>query len=146
MSIDPPQTAKGSTGPIVILVFVSILLLAAMAVFGMLAFDILPGRGDNTPDPVAALEASDFTIVRSASGESSSTIQVDVVVTNTSNTPVENAQIIVQCEDSGYVSAIKDVPPLESEAKAQVPLQLNGTGSPSCSEPDISFSAKREDE
>lgn len=144
MSIEPPKTGKGPSGPIVILVFISILLLVIIIIFGMLAFVIdLPGD-DESPDPATALTAEDFTIISSATGRETSTIFVDVVVMNTSDKPVEDAQMIVQCKDGGYVSAIRTVPRLESEAKAVVEMQLSGTGSPSCSDPDIAFSSIRE--
>ena len=145
MSVEPPKTGRGSAGPIVILVFVSVLLLAAMAIFGMLAFDILPGRG-GTSDPAAALTASRFEVVNAASGEESATVQVDLRVKNTGDEPVEQAQVLIQCEDNGYVSAIQDVPRLESQAETELQMQLNGTGSPTCTDPDISFSSIREGE
>lgn len=143
MSIEPPKTGKGFSGPIVILVFISILLLAAMAVFGMLAFDILPGQG-GTGDPASALTASDVSVVNAASGENSATVQIDLRVKNTGDDPVEGAQVLVQCEDNGYVSAIQNVPRLEREAEVDLQMQLNGTGSPKCTAPDISFSSVRE--
>lgn len=145
MSIDPPQTGKGNSGPIVILVFVSVLLLMAVAIFGMLAFGIdLPGRGSSAPDPAKALTASEFTIVNSATGENTATVHVDMVVLNTSDKTVEGAQVLVQCEDGGYVSAIQEVPPLESDAKTVMAMQLNGTGEPACGDPVIAFSPLRE--
>jgi hypothetical protein len=144
VSIEPPKSGKGTSGPIIILVFVSILLLVVILIFGMLAFVIdSPGGEDNGPDPATALTAEDFTIVSSATGKDTAAIQVDVVVMNTADEPVEDAQIIVQCEDGGYVSAIRNVPPLESEAKTVVQLQLSGTGNPACSDPDIAFSSTR---
>lgn len=147
MSIEPPRTGKGMPGPIVILAFLSILLLMVIGIFGALAFDVnIPGRSSSPPDPASALSASDFDIVSSATGKDTATLQVDLVVTNTSDQTVEDAQVLVQCEDGGYVSAIQNVPPLESEAKTVVQMQLNGTGAPVCSEPDISFSPLREGE
>lgn|GEM_PF-2840530 len=147
MSIEPPKTGKGMPGAIVILAFLSILLLMVIGIFGALAFDVnLPGRANSAPDPASALSASDFDIVSSATGKDTATLQVDLVVTNTSGQTVEDAQVLVQCEDGGYVSAIQNVPPLESEAKTVVQMQLNGTGAPACAEPDISFSPMREGE
>lgn len=145
MSIEPPKTGKGTSGPIIILVFVSVLLLVVILIFGMLAFVIdQPGSEDEGPDPAPTLSASDFRIITSATGKDTATMHVDVVVTNTGDKPVEDAQVIVQCEDGGYVSAIKAVPPLQSEAKTVVELQLSGTGNPSCANPDIAFSSARE--
>jgi hypothetical protein len=146
VSIEPPKSGKGPSGPIIILVFVSVLLLAVILIFGMLAFVVdRPGGDDSGPDPAAALTAEDFTIVSSATGRDTATMQVDVVVMNTADEPVEDAQIIVQCEDGGYVSAIRDVPRLESEAKTVMELQLSGTGNPACDDPDIAFSSRREE-
>jgi len=147
VSIEPPRTGRGNTGPIVILVFFSVLLLMAILIFGMLAFDInLPGRAGSGPDPAKALTASDFSIVKSATGKDSATMLVDLVVHNTSDKTVEGAQVIVQCEDGGYVSAIQNVPPLEGDAKTQMEMQLNGTGNPACGDPEIAFSLVREGE
>lgn len=143
MSIEPPKSSR-SSGPIVVLVFISVLLLVIVLIFGMLAFVIdRPGSEDKGPDPATALSVEEFTIVDTATGESSATIHVDIVVTNTSDKPVENAQVIVQCEDGGYASAITNVPRLESETTAVVPIQLSGTGNPTCKDPNISFSSRR---
>jgi len=146
VSIEPPKTGRGTSGPIVILVFLSVLLLAAMAIFGMLAFNILPGRGDNAVDPATALTVSGFDVVTAASGADSATVQIDLRIKNTGDKPVENAQALVQCGDNGYVSAIETVPRLESEAETELEMQLNGNGSPKCTDPDISFSSIREGE
>lgn len=139
MSFEPPKTGRSFPGPIVILVFISIILLAAMAIFGMLAFDILPGKGE-AADPATALTASDFTVVTAASGAESATVQVDLLVRNTGDDAVENTQVLVQCNDDGYVSALQDLPRIESGAEVELGMQLNGTGSPKCTDPDISFS------
>ena len=145
MSIELPRTGKGIPGPIIVLVFISVLLIAGILIFGMLAF-FIDQPGDNAPasDPANALVASDFSIISSATGKDTATMLVDVVVTNTRDNPVENAQVIVQCEDGGYISAIKPVPPLQSQAKTIVEIQLSGTGNPSCSNPDIAFSTVHE--
>ena len=143
MSVEPPKSGRGS-GPIIVLVFISVLLLVVILIFGMLAFVIdRPGSENTGPDPAAVLAVEEFTIVDTATGEHSATIHVDVVVLNTSDKPVENAQVIVQCEEGGYASAITNVPRLESEMKAVVPIQLSGTGNPTCSDPDIAFSSRR---
>lgn len=144
MSIEPPKTGQGIGGPIIVLGFISVLLLAAMAIFGMLAFNItLPGQG-GPADPADALTATDFTVVKAASGANSATVIVDVLVHNTGTTTVEGTQVLVQCEDNGYVSALRDVPTLEGDGEAKVQMQLNGTGSPQCTDPAISFSSLRE--
>lgn len=142
MSIEPPKTGKGTSGPIILLVFVSILLLVVILIFGMLAFVIdQPDNEQQGPDPATALVVEEFKVVTSATGKETSMLQVDVVIKNTSDKPVSDAQVIVQCEDDGYVSSIQAVPSLEREEIAVVPMQLSGTGDPTCNEPDIAFSS-----
>lgn len=149
MSIEPPKSGSGIPGPMILLGFASVLLLVLMAIFGMLAFGIdLPGTGGNdetdAPESITDLEPSGFNVVSTGTEGEQTVIEADVIVTNTSDAPIENAQIIVQCEDNGYVSAIADVPPLDPAADTSIRMELHGRGEPSCDDPVISFSPRRE--
>ena len=150
MSIEPPKSGSGIPGPMILLGFISILLLVLMAIFGMLAFGIdLPGTGgddaSDDPETITTLEASGFSVVSTDTGGDQTVIEADIIVTNISDDPVENAQVIAQCEDNGYVSAITDVPPLDAGADTSIRMELNGRGEPACDDPVISFSPRREE-
>lgn len=148
MSIDPPKSDKGIAGPIIVLGFVSLLLLVFVAVFGMLAFGIeLPGTGEEGSagiDPDDILVSSGFTVIDTATGEQVATLDVEFVVRNTSGERLENVQVLVQCEDGGYASAITMIPELPAASEQTIRMQLSGTGEPACREPIIAFSSQRE--
>lgn len=147
MSIEPPGTERAISGPVIVLGFVSVLLLVLVLIFGMLAFGIgIPGVDDDPEptEPAEALVSSGFTIVNSTIQGNTATIDIDLVVLNTGDDQVEDMQVIVQCEDGGYASAIANVPVLEPNAGTTIRLQLSGTGEPACREPNIAFSPQRE--
>ena len=131
------------------LAFVSIILLGAVLVFGALAFDIgIPGLSDDEDEahpaaPGEVLEAAGFTLrERSADGETT-LVDVEVTILNTGDGAVEEFQIMVQCTDNGYVSAIRNVAAMEPGESRTVAIQLSGRGEPSCHEPVIDFSEPR---
>ena len=147
MSIEPPKTGKALSGPLLLLGFISVLLLVFVAIFGMLAFgDGLPGADDEPerPDPADVLVASEFSIVSSTTEGGTTVLDVDLVVRNTSGERLEDAQVIVQCEDGGYVSAITMIPEITANSETTIRMQLSGTGDPACREPMIAFSSQRE--
>lgn len=148
MSIDPPRSDKGIPGPIIVLGFVSLLLLVFVAIFGMLAFGVdLPGAGSDGPqqsDPADVLVSSGFTIINSATEGETAVVDVNVAVLNTSDEQMEDVQVVVQCEDGGYVSAITMIPEIAANSETTVRMQLSGTGEPACREPVIAFSSWRE--
>lgn len=130
------------------LAFLSFLLLAAVLVFGALAFDIgVPGlsNGDEveTAPPSEALQASGFTLrERSTDGETT-LVDVEVTVLNTGEEPVGEFQVMVQCTDNGYVSAIQTVSGIEPGESRTVAMELAGRGEPSCHDPVVDFSDPR---
>jgi hypothetical protein len=130
------------------LAFVSFILLGAVLVFGALAFDIaIPGLSDDDEVEVAApdevLEAAGFTLRERTADEGTTLVDVEVTILNTSELPVEEFQVMVQCTDNGYVSAIRTVGAMEPGESRTVSMQLAGRGEPSCHEPVIDFSAPR---
>ncbi|HEV2073787.1 MAG TPA: hypothetical protein VGR29_09120 [Thermomicrobiales bacterium] len=148
MSIDPPKSDKGIPGPIIVLGFVSLLLLVVVAIFGMLAFGIeLPGTMEEESaaiDPADVLVSSGFTVIDMATGGQVATLDVEFVVRNTSDERLENVQVLVQCEDGGYASAITMIPEVAAASEQTIRMQLSGTGEPACREPIIAFSSQRE--
>ncbi len=151
MSIEPPKTesqGRGIPGAVIPLAFLSVILLGAALVFGALAFGIgLPGFSGNDDAEFAAprdaLEASGFTMRgRTADGEVT-LVEVEVAILNTSDLPVDEFQVMVQCTDNGYVSAISTVRPMEANESRTVAMELSGRGEPSCSDPVIDFSPVR---
>lgn len=146
MSIEPPKdtSSRGMSGMVIPLLFVSVILLGAVLVFGALAFEInIRGRSDTTEESAApedALEASGFTMRERTTDGETTLVDVEVTILNTSDLPVEPFQVMVQCTDDGYVSAIADVRGLEPEESRTVAMQLSGRGEPSCHEPIIDFS------
>lgn len=148
MSIEPPKTGKTVSGPLLLLGFVSVLLLVFVAIFGMLAFGIgLPGSGIDQragTDPADVLAASGFRVIDSSTEGKITTLDVNVVVRNTSNERLEDVQVAVQCEDGGYASAINTIPEFAPNSEMTVRLQLSGIGEPACREPVIAFSSQRE--
>jgi hypothetical protein len=151
MSFEPPKTesTRGLPGITIPLIFVSIILLGAVLVFGALAFDAnIPGFSEDETEvaaPEEALESSGF-VVRERRAEDGMTFaKVEVSVINTSDLPVAAFQMVVQCDDDGYVSAIQDVSPLEAGESRTVAMELAGRGEPGCREPIIEFSAPRQD-
>lgn len=130
------------------LAFLSFLLLAAVLVFGALAFDIgVPGLSNDdeveTASPSEALQASGFTLrERSTDGETT-LVDVEVTVLNTGEEPVGEFQVMVQCTDNGYVSAIQTVSGIEPGESRTVAMELAGRGEPSCHDPVVDFSDPR---
>lgn len=151
MSVEPPRTeGTRNTGLLLVLGLVSVVLLAIVAVFGMLAFGIeVPGTGMDEPelaDPSAALVTSGFTVMSSTTESDAAAVEVEFTVRNTGDTPVDDHQVLVQCDDGGYVSAITPVPALQPDDETTLRMQLIGTGDPACEEPDISFSPRQEND
>jgi hypothetical protein len=148
VSIDPPKSDKGMAGPIIVLGFVSLLLLVVVAIFGMLAFGVeLPGIGEEESaaiDPADVLVSSGFTVIDTATSGQTATLDVEFVVRNTSDERLENVQVLVQCEDGGYASAITMIPEMAATSERMIRMQLSGTGEPACREPVIAFSSQRE--
>lgn len=151
MSIEPPRTAspgRGIPGIVIPLAFLSVILLGAALVFGALAFGIgLPGFSGNDDTeyaaPDEALEASGFTMrERRADGEVT-LVEVELAILNTSDQPVDEFQVMVQCTDNGYVSSIMTVRPMEANESRTVAMELSGRGEPSCNAPMIDFSPVR---
>lgn len=151
MSIEPPKTestGRGVPGMVIPLAFVSFILLAAVLVFGALAFDIgIPGlSNDDEPEfaaPGEALEASGFTMRERTSDDEVTLVDVELTILNTSERPVEEFQVMVQCTDNGYVSAIRTVSAMDAGESKTVSIQLSGRGEPSCHEPVIDFTDPR---
>lgn len=130
------------------LAFVSFILLGAVLVFGALAFDIgIPGlTDDDTPTfaaPEEVLQASGFTLRERTSDAETTLVDVEVTILNTGELPVEEFQVMVQCTDEGYVSAIRNVGAMEPGESRTVSIQLAGRGEPSCHDPVIDFSKPR---
>jgi hypothetical protein len=148
VSIDPAkdESSRRMPGLVIPLVFLSVILLGAVLVFGALAFGIgLPGQGDGNEEsaaPEEALEASGFTMRERTSDGTTTLVEVEVTILNTGDAPVDDFQVMVQCTDNGYVSAITDVTGLEPGDSRTVAMELSGRGEPSCSEPVIDFSAR----
>lgn len=150
MSIEPPKTESGGgiPGMVIPLGFLSVILLGAVLVFGALAFGIdLPGMsGDDDAEyaaPEEVLQASGFTMRERTTDEDATLVEVEVTILNTGDLPVEEFQVMVQCTDNGYVSAIMNVSPIEAGESRTVAMQLSGRGEPSCHEPVIDFSPIR---
>ena len=151
MSIGPPKTESGGSGipgMVIPLGFISVILLGAVLVFGALAFGIdLPGMSsDNEADyaaPQNVLESSGFTMRERTVGDDATTVEVEVAILNTGNLPVQEFQVMVQCTDNGYVSAILEVSPMDAGESRTVAMELSGRGEPSCSEPVIDFTPIR---
>lgn len=152
MSIEPPKTESsgGLPGMVIPLAFVSVLLLAAVLVFGALAFDVgIPGLSEDEPEvaapaaPQDVMELSGF-IVRESRVENEMTIvEVEVSVINTSEQPVDAFQVLVQCDDDGYVSAIQNVSGIEPGEDRTIAMELAGRGEPSCHSPIVEFTDQR---
>lgn len=151
LSIGPPTTeskGRGIPGMVIPLVFVSFILLGAVLVFGALAFDVaIPGLTDSDEAEFAApeevLEAAGFTLRERTTDGETTLVDVEVTILNTGDRPVEEFQVMVQCTDNGYVSAIRNVSPMEPGESRTVSIQLAGRGEPSCHEPVIDFSDPR---
>lgn len=151
MSFEPPKTesqGRGVPGLVIPLAFLSVILLGAALVFGALAFGIgLPGfSGDEETGfaaPDEALEASGFTMRERTTDGEVTLVEVEVTILNTTDRPVDEFQVMVQCTDNGYVSAISTVRPMEANESRTVAMELAGRGEPSCGEPVIDFSPVR---
>ena len=147
MSIDPPKdtSTRGMSGMVIPLAFLSVILLGAVLVFGALAFDVnIPGREDTSEETAApqdALETSGFTLRARTRDGATTLVNVEVTILNTGEGPVDDFQVMVQCTDNGYVSAIADVAGLGLGESRTVAMELSGRGEPSCDEPIIDFSA-----
>lgn len=150
VSIEPPkrdEPSRGMTGMVIPLAFVSMILLGAVLIFGALAFDMtIPGFGDDdsgetTLAPGDALQASGFTMRERTADGSETLVRVEVTVLNTGEEPVGEFQVMVQCTDNGYVSAIADASGLGPGESRTVAMELSGRGEPSCHEPVIDFTA-----
>lgn len=150
MSFEPPKTesTRGIPGAIIPLAFVSVLLLAAVLVFGALAFDFeLPGMGDDGPAaPEDVLESSGFIMRDQRTEGAVTTADVEISIFNTSDRPVGNFEVVVQCDDDGYISAISSVEGMEPQENRTIAMELSGRGQPTCHEPVIEFSAPRSGE
>lgn len=150
MSIEPPknETSRGMTGMVIPLAFLSVILLGAVLIFGALAFDMsIPGVDNDVEETVApgeVLEASGFTVRERTTEGETTLVVVEVTVLNTSEEPVGDFQIVVQCTDNGYISAIADAAGLGPGESRAVVMELSGRGEPSCHEPVIDFSAEGE--
>lgn len=132
------------------LAFVSFILLAAVLVFGALAFGLdIPGLSDDEETHFAApedvLQASGFTMRERTSDGEVTLVEVEIAILNTSDQPVDEFQVMVQCTDNGYVSAIMTVRPMEANESRTVAMELSGRGEPSCNAPMIDFSPVRPD-
>lgn len=130
------------------LAFVSFILLAAVLVFGALAFGVdIPGLSDDDEPELAApgevLEAAGFTMRERTSDGEATLVDIELTILNTSENPVEEFQVMVQCTDNGYVSAIRNVSAMEGGESRTVTMQLAGRGEPSCHEPVIDFTEPR---
>jgi hypothetical protein len=147
VSFEPPKdtSSRGMSGMVIPLIFVSVILLGAVLLFGALAFDLnIPGRSNTAGESAApedALEASGFTMRERTTDGETTLVDVEVTILNTSELPVGAFQVMVQCTDNGYVSAIQDVSAMDPEASRTVAMELSGRGEPSCLEPVIDFSA-----
>jgi hypothetical protein len=148
VSIEPPkdEASRGVPGMVIPLAFVSIILLAAVLVFGALAFDVnIPGMRSNegnTAAPEEVLEASGFTLRERAAEGETTVVSIELTVQNTSEEQVGTFQVMVQCTDNGYVSAIADVSGLDAGDSTTIAMELSGRGEPSCQEPVIEFAAE----
>jgi hypothetical protein len=151
VSIEPPRSdegGRGLPGMVIPLAFLSFILLGAVLVFGALAFGIgLPGFSNNDETdyaaPEEALEAAGFTMRERTIEGDVTLVDIELTVLNTAERPVEPFQVMVQCTDNGYVSAIRDVTGIEGGESTTVVMQLSGRGDPSCHEPVIDFTDPR---
>lgn len=145
MGAEPPRTSSGNNGMILVLGLVSMVLLAVVVILGLLAFGIsLPGMGNDESalhEPTEALESSEFAVINSIFENNAAAVEVEVTVVNTSDSPVANQQVLIQCADGGYASAISPLPPLGPGEDTTLRMELVGTGEPGCHDPDISFSS-----
>lgn len=126
------------------LAFVSFILLAAVLVFGALAFGLdIPGLSEDDETQLAApdeaLQAAGFTMRERTTEGETTLVDVEVTILNTSETATGPFKVMVQCTNDGYVSAIRDVGGMEPGESRTVTMELSGRGEPSCHEPVIDF-------
>lgn len=150
MSFEPPKTEsepRGMPGIVIPLAFLSIIMLGAVLVFGALAFDIgLPGGAGSEPGyaaPEEALESSGFTLRELRTEGSATVAEVEVSIINPGERPVDDFEMLVQCDDDGYVSAITPVSGLGPGEDRTVVMELHGRGEPGCHTPIVEFGDQR---
>lgn len=151
MGFEPPksESSRGLPGIVIPLIFLSIILLGAVLVFGALAFDVsVPGFFGDEPEvaaPEEALVPSGFVLREQRVEGETMVMEVEVGVANTGDQPVEAFQMLVQCDDNGYVSAIQEVSGLAPGESRTVAMELAGRGEPDCHDPVVEFSPVRQD-
>lgn len=148
----PPSSPRNVPGIVIPLIFLSVLLLAAIVVTGMLGFGVvIPGL--NTDDPVPtvgapgqALQASGFTVEESRTEGTQRVVIAQVSATNVTDDVLERQDMMVQCLDGGNVSGIQNINVIQPDETRTFTLELRGTGDPRCAEPVIEFDDQRDNQ
>lgn len=135
-----PEKQSGIPGVFIVLGTLSFVLLVVLIIIGALAFGGL-GSSDAPPEDDAnlSLTYSDFSAKPPVQTGETTSLEVTVTVKHTGNSAIEHAEIIVQCSDGGYVSVIQSIGPLSPGESKTLVLTLNGSGTPQCADPAISF-------
>lgn len=148
MSIEPPRSPNQRSVPgyLLVLAAFSVLLLLFSLAVGLVAFGVIDLGDDDAdvrPTPVAGsegpLQRSGFTIRESRMDGSMRVVDVNVAVTNTSETEFTNVMMLVQCLDGGNVSSSLLIPSIAPNETRRFNMSLGGTGDPKCTEPEIGF-------
>lgn len=150
MSFEPPKTDRPGSIPgyIVVLAALSVLLLIFSIGMGLVAFGVVSVPWDNTeenlPVPTVgvegqAMQMSGFTIVEQREVDGSPEFTVNVSATNTGDERLTNIYMLVQCLDGGNVSNSQLILGIDPNQTLHFELELYGTGSPRCAEPQVSF-------
>lgn len=150
MSFEPPKSNQPGTIPgyIVVLAAFSVLTLLFSIGIGLVAFGVVdvPWAADDDDQPIptvgvgdTAMQLSGFTILEEREVDDRPEFTVNVSVTNTGEERLTNVMVFVQCLDGGNVSNSQLLLGVDPDQTLQLEMILYGTGSPSCSEPQVSF-------
>lgn len=150
MSAQPPQSDRPNAIPgyLVVLAAFSVLVLLFSLAVGLIAFGVV-SFGDSDDDPPIptvgvegqSLQASGFAILDSREVDNRPEFDVNVSVTNIGEERLTNTMMLVQCLDGGNVSNSQLILGIDPDQTLQFELTLHGTGSPTCTDPQISFDA-----
>lgn len=149
MSFEPPKTERPGQIPgyIVVLAAFSVITLLFSIGIGLVAFGVVDvpwSSDDDEPIPTVgvegqALQPSGFTILEQREVDGRPEFTVNVSATNTSDEPLENVMMLVQCLDGGNVSNSQLIMNIDADQTLTFELDLYGTGDPACADPDVSF-------